>query len=47
MRPPPKLPPNLVSIRSKCGGAMTLVIDESASIGDVNFEQVKAAVKTS
>ncbi|MCU1387868.1 MAG: hypothetical protein JWL72_1206 [Ilumatobacteraceae bacterium] len=36
--------PNLVSVRSKCGGLITLVVDESASILPADFAQVKSAV---
>ncbi|MCU1400973.1 MAG: hypothetical protein JWN62_4082 [Acidimicrobiales bacterium] len=36
--------PNLVSVRSKCGGLITLVVDESASISTSDFAQVKSAV---
>ncbi|MCU1396806.1 MAG: hypothetical protein JWM34_5234 [Ilumatobacteraceae bacterium] len=38
--------PTFVAVRSRCGGALTLVIDESASIAASDFAQVKTAVQT-
>lgn len=38
--------PNLIAARSLCGGAYTLIIDRSGSIGSTDFALVKAAVKS-
>ena len=37
--------PSFIEARSKCGGPMTLVVDESNSIGDTNIATVKSAVR--
>lgn len=37
--------PSFVAARSRCGGPITLVIDESQSIGATNIEIVRAAVR--
>jgi hypothetical protein len=38
--------PSLIAARSLCGGAYTLIIDRSGSIGTTDFAKVKAAVVT-
>jgi hypothetical protein len=37
--------PSLIAARSRCGGAIALVVDESGSIGSTALAQVKTAVK--
>ena len=37
--------PSFVAAKSRCGGPITLVIDESGSIGDTNIVKVRTAVK--
>ena len=37
--------PSLIAARSRCGGAIALVVDESGSIGSTALGQVKIAVK--
>ncbi len=36
--------PSLVAARSLCGGAITLIVDRSGSIGSTNFQSVRDAV---
>ena len=38
--------PNLIAARSRCGGHIAVVVDESASISTTDYEQVRAGIRT-